>query len=662
MPKIITLISLLLLLTINNCLAQDPQIEELVETDDEYSDQSELISLLSKYEKNPININTATIKQLTILPWIPYYLAKDIISYRQESGGFNDISELLKIQNMSLEIFNNISLYVTIADTKGKYSFKINTRSRLVRKLEESIGYEKGYYYNSPNKYYNKIETTVNNYLTMGALLEKDSGEKKINDFSSYYLNFQDSKDRIKFIVGNYRLAIGQGLVFWNPYSYSKGSNTIYSTKKKDRGLLNYTLVDENASLYGVGSQICLNTYQLLFFYSKHKLDATKNINNLITNFYQTGYHRTTTEKLKKDNLEETIIGSRLAIQIMQNLRIGNTLYRSRYDKPIENNNIIRSRYNFNGSSNFLYSFDFDYLMKNINIYGEYARSKNNGTGLVLGSIFSFKSISFVILYRNYAKNFHSLHGGGFGENRGNPQNEQGFYYGCQYKILPGTKISLYYDIFKYPWRTYYDNLPISGSDFLFQIEKKYSRDLSLLFRIKHKKREKNLKIKDNYQREIYNFFTENKLNLRLQLEYWPFTKLKLRGRIEKCNVDFNHKYSGLLLYQDLKYYIMKNFILYYRLSFFDTDSYESRMYQFENDLPFVLTNYMLYGKGHRWYVCIKYEPFKNIYISAKFSSTNYQEVTSLINNEYNDTISSGYNLIKGDSVHKISLQIETQL
>jgi hypothetical protein len=352
-----------------------------------------------------------------------------------------------------------------------------------------------------------------------------------------------------------------------------------------------------------------------------------------------------------KDELAETLFGSRLVVFPSQGFKLGFTFYKSAYDKAIDNLDLTRNRFNFRGDKNYILSSDLNFIFKNIYVFGEIAQSQNKGWGTSIGTNITFKTLNFLFLYRNYNKNFQSLHGSAFGERAGTPQNEQGFYTGIRYKILPETNLLIYYDIFSYPWRTYLENMPSAGSDLFFQIEQKISRKLILTFRFKNKQKEKSAATKDQYDRLISIFKNENKINLRFQLEYLPIADLKLRARIENCNFKFMRKSSGLLLYQDIKYAIKNHTDLYFRLTFFDTENYDCRVFQFENDLPYVLTNQMLYGKGSRLYVLVLHKFYSIFKLSFKYSINNYENINS---------IGSGNDLIDDNSFQTISFQLET--
>ena len=56
------------------------------------------------------------------------------------------------------------------------------------------------------------------------------------------------------------------------------------------------------------------------------------------------------------------------------------------------------------------------------------------------------------------------------------------------------------------------------------------------------------------------------------------------------------------------------------RVVFFSTDSYETRLSEFENDLNGATSLPALSGRGIRWYVLAKYRPGISWDLSAKYS------------------------------------------
>lgn len=64
--------------------------------------------------ENSININTAKIDELIILPGIGKKTAQSIIDFRIKSGKFKQVSDLLKIKGIGQTKLNNIKKYIYI--------------------------------------------------------------------------------------------------------------------------------------------------------------------------------------------------------------------------------------------------------------------------------------------------------------------------------------------------------------------------------------------------------------------------------------------------------------------------------------------------------------------------------------------------------------------
>ena len=126
----------------------------------------------------------------------------------------------------------------------------------------------------------------------------------------------------------------------------------------------------------------------------------------------------------------------------------------------------------------------------------------------------------------------------------------------------------------------------------------------------------------------------------------------KLRNRLEINKIDKKEEYkeNGYLLYQDVIYKLNKYPIaLYFRYAMFDTDSYRSRIYSYENDLLYSFSLPAMYYKGTRTYLMLKYSVKKRIDLWLKYAITNY-------NNK--DIIGSGLDEIKDNKKQEVKVQL----
>ena len=63
-----------------------------------------------------ININTATVDELTLIPDVTPALASRIVEFRQEYGDYIDILELMEVDGITRSVYDSIKQYVTVDD------------------------------------------------------------------------------------------------------------------------------------------------------------------------------------------------------------------------------------------------------------------------------------------------------------------------------------------------------------------------------------------------------------------------------------------------------------------------------------------------------------------------------------------------------------------
>jgi competence protein ComEA len=67
-----------------------------------------------------VNVNTATVQQLTTLPGIGPKLAARIVEYRQHSGQFRATQELLNVKGIGEKNFQKIQPHVLVGDAPAR--------------------------------------------------------------------------------------------------------------------------------------------------------------------------------------------------------------------------------------------------------------------------------------------------------------------------------------------------------------------------------------------------------------------------------------------------------------------------------------------------------------------------------------------------------------
>ena len=76
--------------------------------------QSQSSTTQSATSQGKIDINTATVDRLQLLPGIGEALAQRIVNYREENGSFATIEGLMNVSGIGEKKFANIKDYITI--------------------------------------------------------------------------------------------------------------------------------------------------------------------------------------------------------------------------------------------------------------------------------------------------------------------------------------------------------------------------------------------------------------------------------------------------------------------------------------------------------------------------------------------------------------------
>jgi competence protein ComEA len=63
-----------------------------------------------------VNLNTATVEQLTTLPGVGPKLAARIVEYRQKAGAFRSTQELINVRGVGEKNFSKIEAYLTVGE------------------------------------------------------------------------------------------------------------------------------------------------------------------------------------------------------------------------------------------------------------------------------------------------------------------------------------------------------------------------------------------------------------------------------------------------------------------------------------------------------------------------------------------------------------------
>ncbi|OGU74985.1 MAG: hypothetical protein A2V93_01290 [Ignavibacteria bacterium RBG_16_34_14] len=637
-------------------------LDELVEESQEQEVSSDLYDVLETMVQNPVDLNTAGINELQKIPFIDFSSAEQIINHRNKYGLFFSVNELYSIREIPADLVKKIVPFVIatgpIVSTTGdeeeedlfeslSSSSKIYLRNRVTDDLQTRKGFAESKFTGSKLDMYNRLLVKYENNYQFGILTEKDAGEKEFNEFTSAHLFAKDLGYIKNLVLGDYYLEFGQGLALWNAYGFSKGPDAVYPVKKSERKIIPYTSASENNFFRGIAGTFDYEPLSVSVFYSKNKFDA--NLDEETGSILSTpldGLHRTESEIQKRKTAEETTIGGRIDFVKEDLFQVGVLHYRSKLDHPFQPSSV----FDIVGGEFSYTSAAYDLYIENINLFGE---AVYNGTSVASTNniqISLSSTLQFVSSIRSYPANFINIHGFSFGERSGAAQNEFGIYNGLKWRLPFGT-LNLYYDQFKFPHASFDNPLPADGNEFFAElISKPFSK---VETRIRYKKERKELEFTINNNKLIAE---RNRENIRGEIIYEISKYLRWKSRFE-YNIysvkNANLDEDGFLFFQDLRYVPISNLNIYGRIIFFRTDSFNSAVYEYENDLTGVLTNLAMFGEGIRWYFIIRYKVLPYLVLSCKYSETYKPKEKSL---------SSGDSEINGNLDNRINFQVDLSL
>ena len=363
---------------------------------------------------------------------------------------------------------------------------------------------------------------------------------------------------------------------------------------------------------------------------------------------YETGYHRNFSECKKKHILKEFTTGLSTHLN-HRYFRIGVQLLHYNFSPALTIGKAAYQQNNETGHQRTLVSVDYKTGGYHFYLFGETVRSDNGTWATVNGLRYSgIPRFALCALYRHYDKGYHSHYNSGFAE-YSNTTNEEGLYLGLESTPFRSLKINAYYDRFRFFSPRYQATIPGNGQEIVGDVTFNRSRwDCS--FRFKHEEKPEDDKTGENLQS-----VSRVKQEYRFQFTYSICEQLKSRTRTSYTRYVKKEKHEGgYLFYQDLMYSSLQNNLkAQFRFAYFDTDSYNTRIYAYENNVLYGYSFPALYDRGFRSYLNLNWKPFTLITLYLKAGLTYYPDKS---------TISSSLTQVNDNKLFDLSFQIRIKL
>jgi hypothetical protein len=638
------------------------QLENLADaTEVEEEQDDNLLQQLEYFRRNPLNLNQATAADLQQLRLLGPLQIQHFFTYRKTLGPLLNVYELQAIPTWEVGLIQRLLPFVVVGPST---SLKENLTARLKggehsvllrisRVLERSRGYDTSTtnpYLGDPNRLLFRYRYQYKNLLYWGVLGDKDAGEpffKKAQsggfDFYSVHL-FARNLGSIKALaLGDYTVNLGQGLIQWQSLAFGK-SIDVTNIKRQSEIILPYRSPGEFLFNRGGAVTFGFGKWEATAFGSLRHISGNAT-DSSFSSFLTFGYHRTAGEQDDRNKVRNLSYGGNLSFR-HERLKAGVNFVANQFSLTFARRQEPYNYFSFAGTRLWNGSVDYSYTFRNIHLFGEYAVDKDFNRAFVAGALISLNAkADLALLHRSLGERYQNLQGNAFTEST-LPVNEQGSYIGLSLRPAVGWQVNAYADVFSFPWLRYRTDAPSAGSDYLLHIDYQPSRQAQVyaLFR----RRSRSL----NEKGGVLDFpLNKPRQNLRLHAQMQVNKELTLKTRAELSWYDPAGMLpeEGLLIYTEGQYR-RNRWQANARLQYFETDSYDSRIYAFESDVLYSFSIPAFSGKGARYYINVNYELGKHLKVWARWAQTFYQDRNS---------VGSGLDEIQGNRRSEIRIQAE---
>ena len=654
-------------------------VQNLLPIQTEDLNYNELYENLIQLYSTPLDLNTCTRDELAATYLLTELQLNSFFTYRSQLGKFLSIYELQAIPDFDLATIYKMLPFVAVIPTNRKLWNGINnpTNNYLLIRTEQLMEEKRGAtdeapksrdgtlqrFEGSPVQWYARYRYSRSRDFSFGFTMEKDEGEafrwqpsnyKYGADYVSFHAQVQNRGRFKNLVIGDYQLQIGQGLIYSAGFSLGKGMETVYTVRRPSTGIRPYTSVTESGFFRGIAATyIITKSLEITTLYSRTRrsgsvsTDSDPTTEDVISSLQTDGLNRIPNELQYRANIVEQNAGAHLLYHSNRG-QFGTALLFTHFDQPLLKTEALRNDYEFSGRKNLLIGMHGSYLWRNLNLFGEAARSQSGGVGAIAGVLASLnKRWDATLLVRHFDKNYHSFYANAFGESSRNI-NETGLYAGVKYTVHKKMKFAAYTDVYRFPWYRYLvDKKPTKGFDFLLQNTWTPSKRWAFYAVYRQEHKEHNIPSDLSKQKYVSSY---TRRNLILNAEYTRSKIWSFRTRVQGGTFGYQDFKSdkGWLVFQEITADWGK-FSATTRISAYNSDSYDARQYAVERDVLYAISMPAYYERGFRNFILFRYTPHRATDIWLRFARTDMPD---------REKLSSYVDEIKGSHRTEIKIQV----
>ncbi len=636
---------------------------------DEEEQWVERMEQWEEMHRSPININLATRNDLLALPFVGEQEADSILSYRTRKGGFLGLGELMLVPRLPRITVETLPLFLYCAPaetvsqrkkspfTGGRYELHTQLDVPLYvrdgnrnHSAEELATYPNRQYLGNGLRHIVRFRYENRPFLRYGLTLEKDAGEPFANrnnypyDYTSAYMVWHSPKQRHEFIVGDYEVSLGQGLVCGTTsFSGRVALAEMGYSAGKTNLLRPHTSANEVHFFRGAAAKLSLRALQLIVFASYRSLDASHS-GDTIRTLQTTGLHRTQGELDQRRFVGRIDGGAHLGWQKDQ-FTLGAGLVATHYAKYVSPAWRKYNEHYFRGQDALAFSIDGNWHSRRWTVRGEVAADKNLHLAAIVTSHYrASDDLKLTLQARHYSPRFVSIHGNADGQ-QSHVMNEQGLMLAATMQLSKKAHLTAYIDAYRFPHAVYRNSTSTLGLEAYasLQLGRRYGKSQWFLT-YKLRTRQQNF-VGDNTRQQ---YVQTHRATLRLQhsTRRWQFSPT-LAATYYRPQQGDDH--LGLLAALRVRFEPHRRLRIAGFAGAFTADDYLAALYVYQPQLPRNMSIPSFYGKGMNFVVLPSYELVRKVRIALRYSFVHYFD---------RHEISSGTQRIQSSSKNDLSLQL----
>ncbi|MHC1708320.1 MAG: hypothetical protein AB9842_12485 [Bacteroidales bacterium] len=557
---------------------------------------------------NPVNLGEINPLDLLRLEILDREETEALYRYQLDFGPMLSVYELLMVEGVPPERIKELARYVcfqkpgyTIPRTKELFKTSsvefLLTGKRLIEKKagyfsDTTISDSQQPYSGSPWQQKINFRLSLAKNFNFGVALKNEPGEQSLTvlrqvkfHHQSYYLRIGNLGVLKSLIIGDYGISFGQGLAMGSGNGMSLGRET--DLRMQSRGL--FPVLSEDFGFKGAATWLRFGSTGLCAFYS---------------------------EKFSSTDAGIYVSGGR------EQWKSGISLiFQNPYDLSITE--IKPYKYFSQRDDQFLVSWDSRVFLKSLILFHEICITSNEKIAALAGLTFKpapvvKSSVSVMGIqggWNNILANTQLVTSGGL--------NQAAIHANFQFHLLRKLDLNLETETFRYYWLRFATSSPSYKNSFHFILSFRISKlnQLDLYFKtVTDQMDSKGENTIDTIGNTVRHSF-----GLTGKFESVPIVTFKFSARAVLNSKPGNTKGSGWLITQDVSFPSLTKYLkLNLHTAFFDTDTYDERIYAWQADVYRGFSVPAYYYQGYQVSAVLQFTLMRGLHFYVKYCDTRY--------------------------------------